>query len=283
MHVRTLRFLAALTLVVGSIACQSGASAGAAANEPAAAEGTAQAAEGETPAAEGTAAPAAEGTAAPAAEGTAAPAEGTAAPAEGTAAPTTDGTTAEVPPMGSETAAEILAAIPGTGTLTATITTNQGTLTCTLFEEEAPNTVANFVGLAMGLKTYRDAQSGEARRGNFYDGLIFHRVIPEFMIQGGDPTGTGRSGPGYQFPDEFHPRLRHDRGGLLSMANAGPNTNGSQFFVTEVPTPHLDNRHSIFGACNEVELVRAMARVPTGPANRPLQDVVIESIRVDRR
>jgi len=189
-----------------------------------------------------------------------------------------------VPPVGSETPEEILAALPGEGdTLVATITTNQGEFTCELFEEQAPLTVSNFAGLAMGLKTYVDVETNQPARGHFYDGLIFHRVIPEFMIQGGDPLGRGNGGPGYRFDDEFHPSLRHDRGGLLSMANAGPGTNGSQFFVTEVPTPHLDNRHSIFGACEPVDLVESIARVPTGPGNRPLEDVVMESVRVERR
>ena len=200
---------------------------------------------------------------------------------EGVAPAADDG---PVPPVGSETPEEILAAIPGDGeSLVATITTSQGTFTCELFEDEAPLTVSNFAGLAMGLKTYVDVETNEPARGHFYDGLIFHRVIPDFMIQGGDPLGRGNGGPGYRFDDEFHPSLRHDRGGLLSMANAGPGTNGSQFFVTEVPTPHLDNRHSIFGACDPVDLVATIARVPTGPGNRPLEDVVMESVRVARQ
>jgi len=188
----------------------------------------------------------------------------------------------EIPPVGSEDAADILASFPGEGTLYATITTSMATFRCELFEEQAPNTVANFAGLAMGRKTYVDHQSREATRGHFYDGLIFHRVIPDFMLQGGDPTGTGTSGPGYQFADEFHPTLRHTEGGLLSMANAGPGTNGSQFFITEIATPWLDNRHSIFGKCDNVEEVARMTRVPTGPGNRPLENLTIESIRVAR-
>jgi peptidyl-prolyl cis-trans isomerase A (cyclophilin A) len=199
------------------------------------------------------------------------------------AAPPSAADQAEIPPLGSESAEEILAAFEGRGTLYASIVTSMGTFNCELFEGQAPNTVANFVGLATGTKTYVDPETQEPARSNFYDGLIFHRVIPSFMIQGGDPEGTGRGGPGYRFPDEFHPQLRHDRGALLSMANAGPNTNGSQFFVTEVPTPHLDNRHAVFGACDENDLVNTIARVPTGPGNRPLEDVVIERIVIDRR
>ncbi len=190
---------------------------------------------------------------------------------------------ADIAPLGTETAEQILGAIEGDGDLYAVISTTMGTLNCELYEELVPNTVANFVGLATGTKTYIDPETQEAARSNFYDGLIFHRVIPSFMIQGGDPDGTGRGGPGYRFADEFHPQLRHDRGALLSMANAGPNTNGSQFFVTEVPTPHLDNRHSIFGACEEQELVNSIARVPTGPGNRPLEDVTIERVIIERR
>jgi peptidyl-prolyl cis-trans isomerase A (cyclophilin A) len=198
-------------------------------------------------------------------------------------APPSAATQGDIAPLGSESAEEILGAIEGDGTLYASLVTSMGTFNCELYEEQAPNTVANFVGLATGTKTYIDPETEEPARSNFYDGLIFHRVIPSFMIQGGDPEGTGRGGPGYRFPDEFHPQLRHNRGALLSMANAGPNTNGSQFFVTEVATPHLDNRHAIFGACEEHELVNTIARVPTGPGNRPLEDVTIERVVIDRR
>ncbi len=189
----------------------------------------------------------------------------------------------EVPPIGSETAEEILASIPGEGSLHATIVTNMGTIECTLYEERAPNTVANFVGLATGRKTYIDNETEQPTRGNFYDGLIFHRVIPDFMIQGGDPTGTGAGGPGYRFPDEFHPLLRHTSAGTMSMANSGPNTNGSQFFVCDAATGWLDDRHSVFGTCENHDVIARLARVPTGPANRPLQDVIIERIVVERR
>ena len=174
-----------------------------------------------------------------------------------------------VPALGSESAAEILAAFPGTGKLVATFATTQGQIHCELFDKKVPNTVANFVGLATGKKTFINPKTQLPERGNFYDGLIFHRVIPDFMIQGGDPLGVGMGGPGYQFADEFDPSLRHDKAGTLSMANAGPGTNGSQFFITDRATPHLDNRHSVFGACDEVDTVKKIARVPTGPANRP--------------
>ena len=208
-----------------------------------------------------------------------------AAAPEGSAAAAVEGNApaGEVPALGSETPEQIFAAIPGDGDLWVTLVTSMGEITCDLHEDLVPITVANFVGLATGNKTYIDSETNQPARGNFYDGLIFHRVIPEFMIQGGDPTGTGRGGPGYRFEDEFHPQLRHDRGGLLSMANAGPNTNGSQFFVTETPTPHLDNRHTVFGTCESTEVAERIARVPTGPANRPLQDVVIERVVVERR
>lgn len=151
--------------------------------------------------------------------------------------------------------------IPGDGDLRVRFVTSAGTLTGRLFETETPRTVANFVGLAMGTSDWEDPRTGETVRRPFYDGLAFHRVIPEFMIQGGCPLGQGTSGPGYRFKDEFHPDLRHDRPGLLSMANAGPGTNGSQFFITEVPTPWLDDKHSIFGVIEDgVELVAAIAR-----------------------
>jgi peptidyl-prolyl cis-trans isomerase A (cyclophilin A) len=125
--------------------------------------------------------------------------------------------------------------------------TSLGNIVCKLFEKEAPKTVENFIGLAEGSKEFLNPMTGKKEKRNFYDGLGFHRVIPQFMIQGGCPRGDGRGGPGYSFADEFHPSLRHSKAGRLSMANAGPNTNGSQFFITVAPTPHLDNRHTIFG------------------------------------
>ena len=252
------------------LACTSGGDGAAEASEGGESEGSAEAT-------------AEEGEEGEAEEGEAAAEDGDEAAADGEEPPPTTANQADIPPLGSESAEEILGAIEGDGTLYASIVTTMGTFNCELYEEQVPNTVANFVGLANGTKTYIDPETEEPARSNFYDGLIFHRVIPSFMIQGGDPEGTGRGGPGYRFPDEFHPQLRHDRGALLSMANAGPNTNGSQFFVTEVPTPHLDNRHAVFGACAENELVNTIARVPTGPGNRPLEDVTIERVVIERR
>ncbi len=129
----------------------------------------------------------------------------------------------------------------------ATLKTNRGDVTIKLFPDHAPTTVRNFVGLATGEKEYKDPATGKATTGKFYDGLTFHRVIDGFMIQGGDPQGDGRGGPGYTFKDEFHPELQFDRPYLLAMANAGPGTNGSQFFITVTRTPHLNRRHTIFG------------------------------------
>lgn len=149
--------------------------------------------------------------------------------------------------------------------------TTEGKFTAKLFSEQAPRTVENFVSLADGTKTGKP----------FYDGTIFHRVIPNFMIQGGDPTGTGRGGPGYNFADEFHPGLQHSKPGLLSMANAGPNTNGSQFFVTVAATPWLDNRHSIFGEVTEgYDVVQKISQVPRNNQDRPLKDVKINSVTI---
>jgi peptidyl-prolyl cis-trans isomerase A (cyclophilin A) len=165
----------------------------------------------------------------------------------------------------------------------AHVETSEGSFTIRLFAEEAPNTVANFVGLAEGTREWTDPATGEKKQEPFYDGVIFHRVINGFMIQGGDRLGAGTGGPGYRFADEFHPALRHDRAGILSMANAGPNTNGSQFFITLAPTPHLDNRHSVFGEVIEgLEIVQRIGAVPTGRQDRPVTPVVMRKVTISR-
>src|SRR4029078_10845046 len=162
--------------------------------------------------------------------------------------------------------------------------TTEGSFTVKLFEAEAPNTVANFVGLAEGTKEWTDPKTGQKKTAPFYDGIIFHRVIDGFMIQGGDPLGKGYGGPGYKFGDEFHPSLKHNRDGLLSMANAGPNTNGSQFFITLAPKPHLDNRHSIFGVVEDgMDVVRKIGKVRTAAQDRPVTDVVINKVTIERK
>jgi peptidyl-prolyl cis-trans isomerase A (cyclophilin A) len=161
--------------------------------------------------------------------------------------------------------------------------TTEGSFTIRLFEKEAPNTVANFIGLASGTGEWKDPVTGEKKREPYYDGVVFHRVINGFMIQGGDRLGQGTGGPGYTFGDEFHPSLRHDRAGILSMANAGPNTNGSQFFITLGPTPHLDRRHSVFGAVVEgLDVVRKIGGVPTGRQDRPVKPVVMNHVTIER-
>jgi len=166
----------------------------------------------------------------------------------------------------------------------AVLNTTLGTITCRLFEKEAPNTVANFIGLAEGTKEWLDPKTGKKVKKPFYDGLIFHRVIPNFMIQGGDPEGTGRGGPGYTFADEFSPKLKHDQSGRLSMANAGPNTNGSQFFITVAATPGLDNRHSIFGEVVEgQDIVEKITKVQRDGNDRPLKEVKMESVKIIRK
>jgi peptidyl-prolyl cis-trans isomerase A (cyclophilin A) len=168
-------------------------------------------------------------------------------------------------------------------TATATLHTNRGDIKIALFGNHAPKTVANFVGLAQGTKDYSTENASGGTEGPFYDGAVFHRVISGFMLQGGDPTGTGRGGPGYQFADEFHPELQFDRPYLLAMANAGPGTNGSQFFITVGPTPHLNRKHTIFGEVADAEsraVVDAIATTRTGRGDRPAEDVVIESIEV---
>jgi peptidyl-prolyl cis-trans isomerase A (cyclophilin A) len=155
----------------------------------------------------------------------------------------------------------------------AVFDTTEGRFKVRLFDDKAPKTVQNFVDLAEGTKTGKP----------FYDGIVFHRVIPNFMIQGGCPQGTGRGGPGYQFADEFHPTLRHTKPGVLSMANAGPNTNGSQFFITVAPTPHLDNRHTVFGEVAEgYDVVEKISKLPRNAQDRPNKDVKINSVKIER-
>ncbi len=164
--------------------------------------------------------------------------------------------------------------------------TSQGDVSCKLYENDAPVTVRTIVGLAIGKKSWINPKTGKVVAGQrFYDGLIFHRVIPQFMIQGGDPEGTGMggpAGPGFPFADEIVPTLQFDVPARLAMANSGLRTNGSQFFITEVPTPHLNNKHTIFGHCGNPEVVRAIARVPTGANNRPLEPVVMKRVVVER-
>jgi len=173
-----------------------------------------------------------------------------------------------------------LARTPGTY---AILETSQGTIICKLFDKETPKTAANFIGLAEGTKEFRDAKTGKPAKRPFYDGLIFHRVIPEFMIQGGCPLGTGTGDAGYKFEDEFHPSLKHDKPGKLSMANAGPNTNGSQFFVTVAPTPWLDRRHSIFGEVVEgMDVAVKISQVARDSHDRPQQPVVLTGVRIER-
>jgi len=168
---------------------------------------------------------------------------------------------------------------------TATLTTNHGTIVVELFPDHAPKTVENFVGLAEGTKEFSDPETGQVTKRPFYDGLVFHRIIADFMLQGGDPLGDGRGGPGYEFEDEFHPDLRFDKPYLLAMANAGPGTNGSQFFITLVPTAWLNRKHTIFGEVTDEaskKVVDAIGAVTTDGFDRPLEPVVIESVTISR-
>jgi peptidyl-prolyl cis-trans isomerase A (cyclophilin A) len=182
--------------------------------------------------------------------------------------------------------------VPGTGKLYARFHTTQGPIVAELEEQRAPKTVANFVGLATGSMAWKDEHTGKAMEGEpLYKGIRFHRVIPGFMVQCGDPLtrhadtarrwGTG--GPGYRFSDEFHKELRHEKGGVLSMANSGPGTNGSQFFITEGPTPHLDNRHSVFGrVVSGMDVVSKIAKVARGASDRPNEDQLLENVEIFR-
>src|ERR1035437_3882563 len=165
---------------------------------------------------------------------------------------------------------------------TAIFETTAGNITCTLFPAQAPLTVANFIGLATGTKEWKDPKTGKMVKGvPLYNGTIFHRVIPNFMIQGGDPIGNGSGDPGYSFKDEFSPSLKFDQPGRLAMANSGPNTNGSQFFITDVPTPHLNGHHTIFGQCQDLDVVKKIARVAADPrTDRPYDPPKIVRIKI---
>ncbi len=161
--------------------------------------------------------------------------------------------------------------------------TSRGNIVVRLFEKEAPKTVENFVGLAEGTKEFIDERTGQKQRKKYYDGLTFHRVIPQFMIQGGCPCGDGRSGPGYTFGDEFHPSLKHSKAGKLSMANAGPGTNGSQFFITVAATPWLDNKHTIFGEVVEgQDVADKISNLPRDSSDRPRTPVTLQKVRIER-
>jgi peptidyl-prolyl cis-trans isomerase A (cyclophilin A) len=165
----------------------------------------------------------------------------------------------------------------------ATLQTSEGTVVCRLFEKEAPKTVSNFIELAEGKRDWTHPVSGKKSKDRLYDGTIFHRVIPDFMIQGGCPQGTGRGDAGYKFADEFHPSLKHSKPGLLSMANAGPNTNGSQFFITVAATPWLDNKHTIFGEVVEgYDVAEKISKVPKDFSDRPKKEVRINTVTIER-
>ncbi len=166
----------------------------------------------------------------------------------------------------------------------AQFVTSEGNFTVRLYDQEAPKTVENFIGLAEGTKEWMDPRTNQKVKQPYYNGVIFHRVIKGFMIQGGDPLGQGIGGPGYTFADEFHPRLRHNKAGILSMANRGPNTNGGQFFITLGPTPHLDDKHSIFGEVVEgMDVVNKIGSTATTDRDRPVKNIAIENIKIERK
>jgi peptidyl-prolyl cis-trans isomerase A (cyclophilin A) len=167
----------------------------------------------------------------------------------------------------------------------AHFTTSEGKFTARLFDAETPTTVANFAGLAEGTKEWTEPRSGKKVQQPYYNGTIFHRVIDGFMIQGGDPLGQGTGGPGYTFADEFHPKLRHTKAGILSMANRGPNTNGGQFFITLAETPWLDNKHSVFGEITDgMDIIKKIGGTATSkPGDRPVKPITIESVTIERQ
>jgi peptidyl-prolyl cis-trans isomerase A (cyclophilin A) len=165
----------------------------------------------------------------------------------------------------------------------ATFKTSMGDLVVKLYPDKAPKTVENFVALAEGTKEWKDPRSGQTVKKPLYDGTVFHRVIPQFMIQGGDPLGNGTGGPGYKFADETRPDDQFGKPGILAMANSGPNTNGSQFFITEVPTPWLNGKHTIFGEVVQgADVVDLISRVKTGSQDRPVEDVTVDSVTIER-
>src|SRR6266487_4146937 len=169
--------------------------------------------------------------------------------------------------------------------LYAHFTTSEGKFTIQLFDQDAPKTVDNFVGLATGTKEWTDPRTGRKGTAPYYNGTIFHRVIGGFMIQGGDPLGQGTGGPGYTFADEFHPKRRHAKAGVLSMANSGPNTNGGQFFITLAATPWLDDKHSVFGEVVEgMDVVKKIGSTSTSkPGDRPVKPITIESVSIEKK
>ena len=185
-------------------------------------------------------------------------------------------------PVNLEEVGKTLGVKPGEK-LYATFVTSMGNLTAELFWEKAPKTIENFVGLAEGTKEWTDPKTGQKTKKPLYDGTIFHRVIADFMIQGGDPQGTGMGGPGYKFEDEFHPALKHDGPGVLSMANSGRNTNGSQFFITEKETAWLDRKHTVFGKVTEgLELIPKITRVEKLAGDKPKVDIVLKKVLIGR-
>ena len=169
--------------------------------------------------------------------------------------------------------------------LYAHFTTSEGNFTVQLFEEQAPKTVANFTGLAEGTREWTDPRTGEKSKAPLYNGTVFHRVIEGFMIQGGDPLGQGTGGPGYKFEDEFHPKLRHTKTGILSMANSGPNSNGGQFFITLAATPWLDDKHSVFGEVVEgMDVIKKIGGTATSkPGDRPVKPITVESVTIEKK
>jgi len=183
---------------------------------------------------------------------------------------------------GKWTLADATKDLTGKGPIVAKIDTSKGVLQCKLFDDKAPITVANFIGLATGKRSWKDPNSGQWVNKPAYDGTGFHRIIKGFMIQGGDPKGNGSGEPGYVIKDELWEGAKHDRAGLLCMANRGPNTNGAQFFVTDAAAAHLDTSYTIFGECAPVEVVHDIAGVPTGMADKPQTPVAIKSVTISR-